>query len=360
MLKTAGRRPGILRIALATVSIGAVVGCSGGSGAKGTGGSGAGTGGAASGTGGSVGTGTGGASAEAKFAPCSTATRVGGFTLELVHEVAATGATSATPPHAKFGGSIYDSVKPDAVWPELDHAGTCRVVVGADLACATACVSGEVCAGNNVCRAAPKAKSVGAVSVTGLNDPLASMPTKTNLYYETFATDAAYPPFTVGGTVNLSAAGDAYPAFAMAARGIAPLEMDTHQSLVVASGKSITLTWSPPPTGGAGRITTSMDIGHHNGSTAAHLDCDFPDTGSATIPASLVTTLISRGVAGFPDMEVARVSVDSTMIASGCIQWAITAPLKVPLTLEGTTSCHEDVDCPSTAPTCRADLTCGP
>jgi hypothetical protein len=325
---------------------------------SGSGGATTGSGGSSPGTGGS-GTGSGGATAEAKFAPCSSDKRLGGFTLSLVHETAASGTNSGTPAHAQFGGSVYDRVKPDTVWPEIQHDGDCRVVVGPAFSCPNGCASGQVCAGDNVCQPASKAQSAGVVNVTGLTAALTSSPSKSNIYYETFSSDAAYPPFTVGATINLAAAGDAVPAINLAARGIAPLDLPASQTLMLSSGKSLALAWAPPPSNGAGRITVSMDIGHHNGMTAAHLDCDFPDTGSATIPAGLITTLMSKGYAGYPDLEIARASVDSTTTSAGCVEWLVTAPLKVPLAIEGVTSCHEDTDCPTAAPVCHADLTCG-
>jgi|GEM_PF-1235933 len=347
-------------------------GCSSSSGGNGSGGSNAGTGGAVSGSGGAssgsggassgsggASSGSGGAAADGKFAPCTAATRLGSLTLTLVHAVAATTEGSATPAHAQFGGAIYDRVRPDTVWPEVDHEGDCRVVVGPDLVCANPCAATEECAGNNVCQPKPKAQGAGVASVSGLTPPLASTPSKSNVYYETFPSEGAYPPFTPGGTLSLSTAGDAVPAFHLAARGIAPLELPASQTPMLAKDKPLMLTWTPAPAGTSGRITVSMDIGHHNGITAANLNCDFPDTGSATIPGKLITTLISKGFAGFPDMEIARVSVDSTTVGAGCVEWMVTAPLKVPLSLEGVTSCHEDTDCPKSAPVCHADLTCG-
>jgi len=68
---------------------------------------------------------------------------------------------------------------------------------------------------------------------------------------------------------------------------------------------------------------------------------------------------MSKGYAGYPDLEIARASVDSTTTSAGCVEWLVTAPLKVPLSIEGVTSCHEDTDCPTAAPVCHADLTCG-
>jgi hypothetical protein len=233
------------------------------------------------------------------------------------------------------------------------------VVVGPALSCPNGCATGEVCAGQNVCQPASKAQGAGVVSVSGLTTPLASSPSKSNIYYETFSSEASYPPFTVGGSIALTSAGDAVPALTMAVRGVAPLELPGNQSLTLSNGKSLSLAWTAPPAGGSGRITVSMDIGHHNGVTAAHLDCDFPDTGSATIPATLIATLISKGYAGYPDLEIARTSVDSASTSAGCVEWAVTAPLKVPVAIEGVTSCHVDTDCPTAAPVCHADLTCG-
>jgi hypothetical protein len=81
------------------------------------------------------------------------------------------------------------------------------------------------------------------------------------------------------------------------------------------------------------------------------------DDGELVIAADLVTQLVDRGVAGFPTVTVTRRSVDSTMIAPGCVELEIGAQVIREVAIPGLSSCSNERPCPD-GQTCQSDLTC--
>jgi hypothetical protein len=191
-------------------------------------------------------------------------------------------------------------------------------------------------------------KSVGDVTFSGLVIPLVMTPTITGtasvVYSGLIPSDTAFPPYTVGTALGVTAVGGDYPAFMLSGRGIQPLSAEAGQNLDVAEDQPLTIRWVAPDVG-AGRIKLSMDIGHHGG-VAAEVHCDdLPDTGSVTIPAPLITALMNKGTAGFPTVSLSRVSVDSTRVGPGCVEFLVASGVALALNVAGIESCTEDANC---------------
>jgi hypothetical protein len=306
-------------------------------------------GGAGSGTGGASGGGTGGSNpgGAAPFKPCAADMKLGAFTLELKHGDA-TGAGA----YSQATGGVRDGVRPDTVWvPQaVSGAGSeCKLMVGPADSCPTSCNATQVCKGNT-CITAPAPKSIGEVSFSGLLIPVVMTPMKTGtnvLYTALIPSNTAYPPYTVGAALGLTAAGEDYPGFTLAGVGIQPLEAVAGQTLNVDKNQALTIKWVAPPSAGAGRIRLNMDIAHHGG-VAAEIHCDLPDTGTVTIPAPLITALIDKGAFGFPMVSLARLSTDSKTVGPGCLEFNVAASIDLALNVAGVVSCTEDKEC--TAP----------
>ena len=64
-----------------------------------------------------------------------------------------------------------------------------------------------------------------------------------------------------------------------------------------------------------------------------YISCDVPDTGTATVPASLLTTLRARGSRAFPFVALSRRTVDSTAVGPGCVEFAVESVTTQPLVL---------------------------
>jgi hypothetical protein len=308
------------------------IGCSGGRSNNGTGGSGG------SGTGGST---PGG---DSPYKPCAEDMRTGAFSLELKP------ADMGNKAYSQVAGAVRDGVVPRTVWVEesVDGIGDeCQLMVGLSNACSPACINPQICKGTT-CQNPPVSKSVGEVTFSGLVIPVMATPTITGtgsvVYSGLIPSDTAFPPYPVGAALGLMAAGADYPAFTLSGRGIQPLEAVAGQTLDVAKDQPLTIEWMTPHAG-AGRIKLSMDIAHHGG-VAAELHCDdLPDTGSVTIPAPLITALMNKGTSGFPTVSLTRVSVDSTTVGPGCVEFIVASGVALALNVAGVKSCNEDAAC---------------
>jgi len=96
-------------------------------------------------------------------------------------------------------------------------------------------------------------------------------------------------------------------------------------------------SWAPPTQPGHARIVVDLDVGQNNldrgSESLSYLSCELPDTGTATIPVSLVNALVDAGVGTDPIMYVSRRTEDSTQIASGCVSFRVESSAVAPVTV---------------------------
>jgi hypothetical protein len=320
-----------------------------------------------SGGGGNATTGTGGAPGALDGA-CALDARVGGFNVEL-HPAA-----SGNPAFASISGGVRNGVLPAEAWhQEGEAAGGCRLMVGPGNSCPSACVSPQVCGLENQCIDQPTLQSAGQVTITGVGPSvLALSPVSPTSPMYSGSVTSSYPPFAADAAVHLAAAGAAVPAFSLDGRGIEPLAFDG-TSLTVTDGQALALSWTPPAQAGAAGIFALLEIGHHGG-VFARVECDLADTGSGEVPASLISALVAKGVAGFPTVSLSRRTVDSTTTAPGCVDFTVASPVEQAIVVCSTAgdcaaSCScggalapctgdaSEIPCPS-GKTCKADFTC--
>jgi hypothetical protein len=103
------------------------------------------------------------------------------------------------------------------------------------------------------------------------------------------------------------------------------------------------------------RIRISLDLAHHGGKKG-EIECEVPDNGAFEIPEPLVSELVSLGLAGFPTVNVTRLS-QSNSTAPAQVSLVISASVEREVD-SGVQSCLADSSC--FAPdVCRADKTCG-
>jgi hypothetical protein len=319
----------------------AELGCGGGSTGKpnGSGGNGAGTG-----TGGA-----GGVAAGEINRSCAEAMRVGGFELIMVSP------TPTVTGYAQLTGSVQDKVTPSKVWTAATSEGDCRLMLGPS--CSTSCTLPTVCDGST-CVPGPTTETVGMVTVTGLKGALSATPNMQKNYY---APVSGFPPVDPGAEVVLTASGGDYAGFSLRGAGF-PIIESPSKTLPFAMGKAFTVTWTPPPAPVVSRMFVKLDIAFHGG-VDAQIQCDAPDTGSLTVPASLVDALIAKGIAGFPSAFLTRRTIDAVDVGGGvgCVDFAISNTFNgttgIQLMIAGVTSCNKDTDCPS-GMTCGTALTC--
>jgi hypothetical protein len=285
------------------------------------------------------------------YKPCPVATDIGGFAMTLGSPTIAT----------QVNGKVKDAVAPGDVTQVLAQSddGACQIMIGPELTCGTDCANGTTCGSAGTCVHTPVAVSVGKVTLSGLGSA-ASIGDQTTTSYYTSIPKTSFPPYVVGNALGLTTAGGVYTPLSLSVRGIAPLDVPD-QALVVAMDQPLTVTWTPvADAAGAGRISITMDIAHHGG-IAAQLICDWPDTGTGTVPGTLITKLLARGTAGFPIMTIARESVDSAVVEAGCVEYKVLSSVEKMLMVEGITSCSSSsvppLPCPDGS-TCGSDMKC--
>lgn len=334
--KTGNRWSLVMALAMGAIVVG-VVGCGGGGNTTKPGGSG--------GAGGLGGSGAPGEIARS----CADAARVGGFELVVVAPA------GTVPGYAQLIGTVQDKPNPTKVWQAIATEGDCRLMIGPS--CSTSCPLPNICDGAT-CVPGPTTKTVGTVTVAGLNSALMAMPNSQMNYYAP-ASAGGFPPFASGAELTLTASGGDYPGFSLRGKGF-PLIETPSTTLPFEMGKPFTATWTAPPAPAATRMFVKVDIAFHGG-IDAQVQCDVPDTGSVTVPASMVDALLAKGTAGFPTAFLTRRTIDSTNVSAGCIDFAVTTVFNgttgIQLSIPGVSSCNEDTDCP-TGKTCGPDLKC--
>jgi hypothetical protein len=282
------------------------------------------------------GTGQGGvAAAELPYEPCSADSSVGQFVIEL-----GMGFT-------RVGGRVTDAVLPSRVPDELAGAGECRLLAAAPTSCVPACPAAtQVCDRDEACVPLPRAHDVGAITVHGLVVPLQISPNAVTRGYSNPAQPPLpHPGFLPGADLRLDSAGGDYAPFELRGWGVSALALDG-APIEVRGGRATPIRWQAPSVSGPARLHVELNINQH-GATSSSIECDFPDTGAAEIPAELVDGLIGQGLSGDPTLTATRRSATSIEIEPGCVEMLVVSELTVDVQVEGIVSCDSSSQCPA-------------
>jgi hypothetical protein len=281
------------------------------------------------------------------FNPCGPEPSVSNFNLMVFGE------TDTTIGYTRFHGAVGTRESPNR-YQVLATEGSCHLRALPELNCAPPCTGGLVCGTGNQCAAHPDFVSVGTVTLDGLGAPveISPMGEVPVISYDQPVLDVPYPPADPGAPITLQTGGGDYAPFALTGRGIPPLKL-TVPDLVVARGQPLSLTWTAPDAPGAARIKADLSVGPA-AAPHAQIKCDLPDTGSAQIPASLIDQLFSLGVGEFSVITAARVTIDSTTIEPGCVEFWVSSPISQ----VGNIGCVSDTDC-APSQVCLSSHICG-
>jgi hypothetical protein len=238
-------------------------------------------------------------------------------------------------------GRFFAAPSPETFPLKVDtKQGECELKVPVNPFCEEPCTPG-VCTANGVCTPYPDPVGVGALSLSGLGNALSLMPTTSLLVYQ--SPSLAYPPCEAGAKVSAQS-----DRFSLEAACIAPLELTGDDPLPVRTGEVVHVTWKAAGSGASSRIRIGLDVSHHGGKKG-QIDCEVPDTGSYDIPEPLVTKLISLGLAGYPTINVNRVSLgvdaknaDVSLLLSSSITRAVDTGVKSCL---DKSECEDDQMC---------------
>ena len=219
--------------------------------------------------------------------------------------------------------------------------------------------STEACTDTDICTKLPTKKNVGTVTVSGVattsnTDPFA-LKAVSNSYQVPGEVTLAYPGFSEGAPISVSASGSDYPAFEVSAKGVAPLVLAA-TSYHASTGESLTVSWTSGGAASDARVEVTLNLSHHGGSVG-YIACDVADTGSLTISAAQVSRLIDLGVAGYPTLTVIRRSIGTVTIAPGTVVLSVESSASPAFCVEGYTSCSlsDSSECPS-GKTCNTDM----
>jgi hypothetical protein len=272
------------------------------------------------------------------YEPCAVEEDLGAFSIELAVD------------YTSVSGKIEGAVNPVALTVELAREGSCRLVKPPAFNCDPPCASSEWCGADSICATKPpKALDLGTVSVQGLSAPASMIPNpNTNGY--SLAPPLPHPGFEPGANILLTTTGGEFDPITLRGWGVSLFEL-TEQARVD-PGMATALRWSTPVDPGPAHVAVNLEINVH-GANKAWIECDFPDTGAAEIPATLIDALIAQGLSGDPTIIVARQTASSSQIEPGCVELLVESKVSTAVTVAGLTSCEDSSQCPD-GMTCRA------
>jgi hypothetical protein len=76
------------------------------------------------------------------------------------------------------------------------------------------------------------------------------------------------------------------------------------------------------------------------------LVCELSDTGSVTVPSTLIDKLTGFGVTGFPSGHIIRHTLDKTTVGAGCVRFEVFSHVLGDLQVAGHTPCDAAKPCP--------------
>jgi hypothetical protein len=170
---------------------------------------------------------------------------------------------------------------------EVMSAGGCRLLEYQPSLCDPVCETGFCVDGE--CRDWP-ALDAGTLTVDGLSREVAIEPEAYPFsgygYMAWFQDDL----FAEGDEITASAPGAEFPAFSLAARGVAPFELDLDDDeLDMPNGADKVFTWPAGEADERMRVTINANNGGHGQPFAAIIECDAPAAaGTLTIPRAMI------------------------------------------------------------------------
>lgn len=272
------------------------------------------------------------------YEPCPVEEDLGAFSIELAED------------YTSVSGKIEGAVDPVTLTVELAREGSCRLVTPPRFNCDPPCAPSQWCGGDSICATKPEALDLGTVTVQGLSAP-ASMTPNPNTNGYSLAPPLPHPGFEPGANIVLTTSGGEFEPITLRGWGVSLFGL-TEQARVD-PGMATALSWAAPSDPGPARVAVTLNINLH-GSNKAWIECDFPDTGAAEIPATLIDGLIAQGVTGNPTLSVVRQSASSIGIEPGCVALLVQSLIDTPVEVAGLISCNESagIFCPD-GMTCR-------
>lgn len=174
--------------------------------------------------------------------------------------------------------------------------GSCELLMPLSVVCDPACGDGQTCAPDGTCADTQQVVSAGTLTVAGTSAGNSEIPQSSLGTYELHQQSSLLGG---PGQIDITATGSAdFPAF--------DISLDAPQGRLTPDGSSETgwpglasdqdlaLTWDSPDADSRVRVSLLDDSG------AAAIVCDAADTGSLTVPGSLVSQFLTAGDFSLP------------------------------------------------------------
>jgi hypothetical protein len=273
--------------------------------------------------------------------PCPADRHIGGFKVEMNAEVG----------YTAIDGTVYNGVDPALVPDVALEEGDCRLLKRRRLICDPPCASGTTCTPEATCEAMPMGQDVGIALFQGLVKTVFVEPVQPGNTY--FYTRLDHPGFANGDVIRLTTSGGYIDAFELYGVGVEPLHPAKDQ-WVLEEGHPLVIEWPAPPEGARSTMRVTLNIDQH-GLTPVTLVCDLEDTGSATLPSSVIDALIQSGVTGFPSATAVRRTVDSLDGEAGCVEFQVASVSTADVEVTGYIPCTSNENCPDPL-TCNREI----
>ena len=230
--------------------------------------------------------------------------------------------------HAEVFSRIEGKVQTHAapvVHEVLMEAGGCRYMKLSFGTCDPGCAFDEVCTVDSVCLAEGSGLSAGTIEVEGLGESIEM--TAASFSPGTYDTPRGLPAdlFDEGDPIEVTLTGGEFPAAALVARGVAPMDTAlTDTGYEMRDGQDAEVTWTPgtdPDACVQVIIKGKNDV--HGAPLSDFIECEGPDSGSLKIPQALVeafpkgeTPDVTNGF-DWPHSELTRYTRTSIDTAQG-------------------------------------------
>ena len=249
-------------------------------------------------------------------------------------------------------GTVSDSVNPVSILTEVKKEGRCSLLKKENPVCEPNCNSEQVCDLSGKCIDRPVSLNVGTVELKGLLKNISMEPVQPgNKYFDT--TMEEMPPYNIGNKITLTSIGGSYIPLKLFGAGVELLTLKT-QSILIQNGTDLIIEWDKPKKELGTKIHIKINIDQH-GASPVSLFCLFDDTGSASIPSSIIEALLNSGVSGYPSGLITRKTVDSMDFENGCVDFEVSVPKELSVNVDGVTPCKNDEDCPD-GQTCNLEI----
>ncbi len=189
-------------------------------------------------------------------------------------------------PFGRLSGAIATAA-PVSFHTETMREGNCRLLTFQVAQCDPYCDG--ICVDTDECVPWPTYVSAGRIDFEGLASSVALVPEPPINYYNPTSYPIPEDLFDACDAITATAAGGDVPAFEVTAFGVDDLSPDvTGVNITLDDEDDFTLTWEPSGCESRVRLTLNAPNEAHGLPYTAIIECDGPDTGSLTVPRSLI------------------------------------------------------------------------